>query len=192
MTDWILMMLKESGTVTKDNDAIVKYGLQKAESFLTDLLITFVSAAFFGIVVEGLIFWLALFAQRLYIGGFHAKSRMNCMIISWIVTLLSFLIIKTNISNTVLLYVMMAAVILIWVKAPVEAENKPLSLQETVIYRKIGRWIVGSCSAAALIARFINLNVIFKPLALAIIMTGLGITAALVLNHPKASNCRDQ
>ena len=49
MIDWILEILKESGAVGNNNETIVKYGLQKAGSFLLDLIITFICAAFFGI-----------------------------------------------------------------------------------------------------------------------------------------------
>ena len=47
MIDWILEILKESGAVGNNNETIVKYGLQKAGSFLLDLIITFICAAFF-------------------------------------------------------------------------------------------------------------------------------------------------
>ena len=90
MIDWILEILKESGAVGNNNETIVKYGLQKAGSFLLDLIITFICAAFFGIPIEGLVFWIVLFVQRMYIGGYHAKTQLRCLFISWIVTIISF------------------------------------------------------------------------------------------------------
>ena len=66
MIDWILEILKESGAVGNNNETIVKYGLQKAGSFLLDLIITFICAAFFGIPIEGLVFWIVLFVQNVY------------------------------------------------------------------------------------------------------------------------------
>ena len=104
MIDWILEILKESGAVGNNNETIVKYGLQKAGSFLLDLIITFICAAFFGIPIEGLVFWIVLFVQRMYIGGYHAKTQLRCLFISWIVTIISFWIIKMDMSDSCLLY----------------------------------------------------------------------------------------
>lgn len=191
MIDWILEILKESGAVGNNNEAIVKYGLQKAGSFSIDLLITVICAAFFRIPIEGVIFWIVLFVQRMYIGGYHAKTQTRCLFISWVVTIISFGIIKTDLSDLVLIYMMVLATIIIWLTAPVEAENKPLSDREKVLYRKIGKWIMGICFTVAVAAKSIRLYVIFKPLALATIITGMGIIFALVLKYQKAGNCRE-
>ena len=190
MIDWILEILKESGAVGNNNETIVKYGLQKAGSFLLDLIITFICAAFFGIPIEGVVFWIVLFVQRMYIGGYHAKTQLRCLFISWIVTIISFSIIKMDMSDRVLLYMMGVVTIIIWLAAPVEAENKPLSERERVLYRKIGKWMMGICFMVAVIAKSIHLYVIFKPLALATIGTGLRVIIALVLKYQKACNCR--
>lgn len=188
MTDWILGLLKESGAIKNGNETVVKYGLQKAVSFLTDLLITIVCAALFGIVLEGLIFWFTLFIQRMYMGGYHAKSQRNCLFISWIVTIISFFVIKTDTNDSVLLYTMGLSCILIWIKAPVEANNKPLSHQEIMVYQKVGRWMAGICFFITLLLRVINFKMIFKPLALATIMTGLGIIAAMAFKCKEVSD----
>ena len=171
---------RESGAVGNNNETIVKYGLQKAGSFLLDLIITFICAAFFGIPIEGLVFWIVLFVQRMYIGGYHAKTQLRCLFISWIVTIISFWIIKMDMSDRVLLYMMGVVTIIIWLAAPVEAENKPLSERERVLYRKIGKWMMGICFMVAVIAKSIHLYVIFKPLALATIGTGLGVIICLL------------
>ena len=73
---------------------------------MLDLIITFICAAFFGIPIEGVVFWIVLFVQRMYIGGYHAKTRLRCLFISWIVTIISFWIIKMDMSDRVLLYMM--------------------------------------------------------------------------------------
>lgn len=95
-----------------------------------------------------------------------------------------------DMSDRVLLYMMGVVTIIIWLAAPVEAENKPLSELERVLYRKIGKWMMGICFMVAVIAKSIHLCVIFKPLALATIGTGLGVIIALVLKYQKVGNCR--
>ena len=95
-----------------------------------------------------------------------------------------------DMSDRVLLYMMGVVTIIIWLAAPVEAENKPLSERERVLYRKIGKWMMGICFMVAVIAKSIHLYVIFKPLALPTNGTGLGVIIALVLKYQKAGNCR--
>ena len=85
---------------------------------MLDLIITFICAAFFGIPIEGLVFWIVLFVQRMYIGGYHAKTQLRCLFISWIVTIISFRIIKMDMSDRVLLYMMGVVTIIIWLAAP--------------------------------------------------------------------------
>ena len=60
-------------------------------------------------------------------------------------------------SDRVLLYMMGVVTIIIWLAAPVEAENKPLSERERVLYRKIGKWMMGICFMVAVIAKSIHL-----------------------------------
>ena len=92
---------------------------------------------FFRELFTTIVFTIAFKFLRSYAGGYHAKTRMECSLLSYAAVtgvLLAAKYISINTFISVVIW-MAAGVIILWL-APVEAKTKPLDETECIVYRK--------------------------------------------------------
>lgn len=106
-------------------------------------------------VVESIIYLLILMILRSYTGGYHATTSAKCNMLSIGCFVGSVVLSKGLVmldSKVVLGIILLAVEIIIFLKAPVEHENKPLSEKEKVQYRRYSIFLsLGICIAVVLL-----------------------------------------
>lgn len=93
----------------------------------------------FGCLTESVIYLLVLMVLRSYTGGYHASTSGKCNLMVIGFYLINIVLGKCLAKADSLLLVgviLLAVEVLIWKKAPVEHENKPLTDTEKVRYRR--------------------------------------------------------
>ena len=135
MINRVVELLKQEGLVNDGNDQIVKTGLQKLAHIISDIIFTVVCSCFLGDIVAGLVYGTGYGILRIYAGGYHAKSKMVCTVLTYLSILVSLLAIFYVPYNRYIIYFLLAVCICVIVcAAPVESENKPLSMLEKRIF----------------------------------------------------------
>lgn len=173
----IMAFVNRSEVINKDKQEIIKYGLEilllKFLFWLSTLIIGIIMGTFF----ECLIYISSFIFLRSYAGGYHANSRIRCFIQS-IITILSALTIlhvskNHSIVGLLLIVFSILSGIIIFCFAPIDSENKSLSKEENIIFKKKARLILIVEIIAVLVLFCFKLNAFSNSIMLAIITSGV-------------------
>lgn len=130
----IVNAIAQGSNLSKEDTVILRYGLKKIALLIGDTIFTIAVGWLLEIPALSIVFQIAFMFLRMYAGGYHSKTELKCTVHSAIVTVVSLVGIRMMVERSwwnSLLFVFAGAVIMLL--APVEAENKPLSLKEKKI-----------------------------------------------------------
>ncbi len=142
---------------SSDNEKeVYAYSIEVLLSLLINFTFLVIAAYILKKPTELVIFVIFFSGLRAYAGGYHAKSHIECFSISL------FIFIISAISNTylklygelILIIGILLSITVIFLFAPSESENKPLSKKEKIKYKKFSRIIVIILSMGALCLYF--------------------------------------
>ena len=135
----IIAQLNTSGAIEEEDREVYEYSLNillmGVFHTLTVLLIGFL----FGMFIESVVLFTSFFLARKFAGGFHAPKHWQCYLFT-IATVSGALLLARVIllQGDVFFYVALAVPgLIIFLLAPIEHPNKPLSAKEKKIYRLI-------------------------------------------------------
>lgn len=137
-----------NGTLKEDEKSVYQYGYTLLLEKMINTMVAFIICILTGRWIEVLLLLLCIIPLRSYAGGWHAKKFLNCSLISNAVILVG-ININLIIELKVYYYIFIEAIIfaIIVSIAPVQHNNKELSNNERVAYRKksIFIWAVECC-----------------------------------------------
>lgn len=156
------------------------YGYEVMISAISDLLITIIIGAIAGRLINAIIFFMIFVTVRVYTGGYHANTYIKCkfVFISIMICVLSLSVFYFDIFT--LFFIDLFFVMIVFLTAPTENENKPLSEDEKRKYSVISRIISLCWSAFALLIFSYN-----STLTVTIISTELFIGLLLAYGKVK-------
>lgn len=177
MTDRIFNMFEKAGLVNESNDMILRTGITKLENLLLDFLFASVLSGILGNALIGILFEVCYMALRIFAGGYHASTPRKCLWFTYgstcICMLLVFMMPLMNYIYAILILIFDG---IIFVKTPIQSENKPLCNMEKKVYHRNS-----VCISLAETALFLLLTVCQKPLyAKAVFMSMALVTAGLL------------
>lgn len=142
---------------SSDNEReIYAYSIEVLLSLFINLIILSFTAYVLKKPVELLIFIIFFSGLRSFAGGYHAKTHLECISLSFclfIISALSSIYLKEY-GKVILFLGVLFSLIMIFLLAPTETENKPLSERERKKYKKISRIIVIILSLLAICLYF--------------------------------------
>ncbi|MBN4069501.1 MAG: accessory regulator AgrB [Alkaliphilus sp.] len=143
MIDYLSNMLinkfKIQSIIQEEDEEVYFYGLQLLIATIIKIVGLIVIASILGFVVETIVFMVFYSSLRVQAGGFHASTFFKCLIITMIIISISLVIaylIPHNYASNMQLIILVIAILLVYLYAPVDTENKPLSKKEVLIYRR--------------------------------------------------------
>ena len=143
VTAHIADYLCENDIITTEDKEIVQYGLEAFVETLLGLLVTGLVGSIFTSPLNGLVLWLLVFPLRKYAGGYHAKTRSRCFLISVGMMLCAYVVFTTwELPMTVYISVTVITFGAIYCMAPVDTPNKLLNVLEQGVYRKHARIVL--------------------------------------------------
>lgn len=74
--------LAVQGIIAKKDTAVYRYGLEALYSSLLELLTILFLSFFVGNFLQTILFFAAFIPLRVYAGGYHAKTRLRCYLMS--------------------------------------------------------------------------------------------------------------
>ena len=138
----IVGQLCNAGIIGENEKELYKFGLE-------GLLFTFLNmgtALIIGIVMDAIlecvVFLMAFLPLRQYAGGYHAKTRVGCYFLSVTCIWVAMSILAYQEFKKYTLVIACAMVIVIFLLAPVENENRKLTFEEKMRYGKIAKLVL--------------------------------------------------
>lgn len=123
--------------IPENKAAIYQYGFVVGLQTMLEFLLIVATSLFLGLFYPCVIMTCVFIPIRIYGGGFHASTALRCSVATWLMHVVAFLYVKYVPARLeVQVGILFVSLILILWKAPVEAENKPLTPAERTKYRK--------------------------------------------------------
>ena len=146
LSDLIINRLSTRTDIDMDYQEIYAYALEKYIAGLINTIIFATVAFLFHIPLETVVFFAFYAPLRKYAGGIHARTRVQCTILSLIILMLLInaakLICRTEYWLLVAVITLLLAMILVFLFAPVDSEKRRLSEASKRHYRSLSRRII--------------------------------------------------
>lgn len=184
--------LIEDNVIEAENKEIILYGLQAITGNVMAFLVMLGIGACFGGAAESFILGCLIFPLRKNAGGYHAKTRVRCMMISAGILLLVFWsLYAAEWSMKVYMLIGSGFAVLIFLLAPIGNANKPLDLEELRVYRIRTRRILTVESAILFIAYIMQWRQLVKAAVMNFAIVGCALLAGkikLLMEQKKEQN----
>lgn len=138
----IILWLEVNNCISKGEEEIVRYGLEQGLSALVGMIVILLTGYVMGVFIQSCIFIVLFIPLRMYAGGYHASTRSGCALVSFVLVVLFFSIIRyCNFSMLLVAIIAIIEFLLLYFLIPVDG-NYPLELVEKQIYRRRGQVIL--------------------------------------------------
>ena len=185
--------LLTKGSITEDERELYIYGFFMLLSHLMYLVLACIFGLLFKCFIESIIFYVAFQFMRRYAGGYHAATETRCEILSTLSIIASIGIIKLSKIydfKTILLFITIASMVLIFFLCPLDTPEKPLSEKEFKYFRKISWIILLVISSIIIVSYFFKFNILFTPCCVSLILESVLLVAGKIkrVNQEKSVN----
>lgn len=176
------------GIIDRQDLAIYRYGLEML--FLSSLeIISVLSLAFIvGNFLETVIYFIAFIPIRIFAGGYHASTRLNCYFLSLFMYGIFTLLLKSILEEYQLIFSVSIAIIsllIIFLFAPIIHSNRYCEEVERAFYKKISRKIALVEIIMVFMCCFFDIKVLALIIALGLFSEILTLLAARILIYNK-------
>lgn len=150
------------GIISRSDQAIFTYGLNLSILMLLNVSTIIVLGIAFKMLINSTVFLVSFILVRSYSGGFHASGPKRCYIYSIFLLMITFYIMKfTQSYHSIWLIALVAAFIIIFRLAPVEAKNKALSITEKKAFGQKTKIILIALMTISMLCYLFDWNCIF-------------------------------
>ncbi len=144
INDKIWLQMKKTKELPEADRELYLFGFTQGIILLLNIITSLCIGIMMNMLLEVIIYMSCFIPLRIYAGGYHAKTQLRCYVMSSITTVIVMYlsnILQRN-SGLVEPIVNIISVCIIWSLAPVEDNNKMLSIEERLVYRKKVRSIL--------------------------------------------------
>lgn len=169
--------------ILDDEQELYKYGFFILFSQILYFIITITLGILCKAILESIIFYIAFQFIRRYAGGYHAATETRCEILSTLSIIASIGIIKLSKIydfKTILLFITLISMVLIFCFCPLDTPEKPLSEKEFKYFRKISWIILLVISSIIIVSYFFKFNILFTPCCVGLILESILLVAGKI------------
>lgn len=120
-----------------EDKEIYDYGFEMLFSTILGYIIVLLTAYIMNSILEGLIFLVSFIFLRNFSGGYHANTHVKCNLFLFLSALFVLFMSKVSIPYIYLILIYILLLAMIFEYAPIENENKPLTGEEKMKYKKV-------------------------------------------------------
>lgn len=173
----------EEGLISSEDKEVIQFGIESMEGNLAGVLLTFFVGILFGALGEAILFYIWFLPLRKSIGGFHADTKLKCLLTSAMALLVSFALF-TLFRYPNLLYLVFSGVFvcIIFIFAPVDNPGKKFDAPERSVYRRRSRIVLTVESLLFAVSYYNSWNVIIISLCMAFFVASISLLLGLVKN----------
>lgn len=187
LLDLTLVFIMNNTKLDNDNSEIIRYGLEvlfiKIIFSMCSLLIAFSLHRF----IECLFFLIVFSVIRTSAGGYHARTRIQCFVMSMLMIIINIGVINLVAHYISLYYILvpldLISVVAIWSLSPVDTENRPLDADEKIRFKKRTRILLCLELVSVIIMEILNLRIIVSELLLATIFIAVLLIMELIVKR---------
>lgn len=177
IADWLI----RCQVITEEDRELYEYAIYSIFLTISPLFLAIVFGYLFGAVWESILIILPFVAVRKFSGGYHAKKAGICLISSSLLLVLCIILSFCVKCNGRLLFVTILSAISLMHFSPIESENRLLSRDEQVYYKKITAVIVVSFVIVDLLLFLFH---IYMP----VVCISIGLILSAGLQYPCVLN----
>lgn len=183
LTEYLTNSLFREGIISEEDKEVVQYGLEGLLGNLLGIILIMAIGIGFGHILEAIFLWVFWFFLRKNAGGFHAKTKVGCLMISIGILMVSFILFAAY-EHTMIFYLLcgMSTGSIIWLMAPVDNSAKRLDLVEYKVYQRRSRIILILEEVLLLVALRCGIDEIMKSIVMALFV----VSISLVLGELKS------
>lgn len=134
-----------SQAIPREDVSLVSFGIVQGLRTLIEIIIMLLTGFVFRLYWQGVVILVVFIPLRIYAGGYHAKTPLQCAIKTWLLFLGVLLWLKFVPAYLWMQIVLLAGTaVCLWKFAPVQHVNKPLEEYEVLKYRKRAFIIFGA------------------------------------------------
>ena len=134
----ITSFLIENKEINQDDYEVYKYGFEVLIAFIVNIAIVLSIGLLFNKIFYSIAFLICYCPIRQFAGGYHANNYTKCLLIFILIFILTI-----NTSSNVDSQISTLSYTGIFILAPIEHRNNPLTLREIKKYKKISRILAG-------------------------------------------------
>lgn len=179
---WLTKWFIKNGYLQQEDYEAYVYCIDSLLAKIVFYISVGIVALFFDIIPITICYYVGFMAFRYTAGGYHAKTELGCMVLSWSVyALMMYALIRLNAaSETVIAIVAMSsmafALLVAWRHAPIDHFNKPVSMEKK---QRLRKYCLGFQSAFMILTMLL-LHQHYYNLAVSLAV-GSGVAALLLL-----------
>lgn len=186
---YISKILNENKIIDSKDEEVFKYGLEGFITAVLEILSVLIVSAILGNFINTIIFFIAFLPLRLYAGGYHAETRLNCYLVLLFVYY-CFILLTNYIANSYItvfeICSLVLTVITVMLASPIINANKKASKKEISFYREKSIKIMIIENIVILAGIFIvPRNTMFFSFSLGQLAVTLSMVVAIVKNRIK-------
>lgn len=183
MSERICNLLIKGEIISSEDYALYEYGLEQGFSLLLNIITTIVVGVFFGMLPYGVLFLLTYAPLRSYAGGYHAKTRFRCYVLSTAIIVLALIGIKYLVLTKVIcLLILIVTGFIIALFAPVQDSNRPLNDKEIIKFTRKAREILFAEIIICFVSLFFNIAIVYKSIVFSLITLSIMLIMGKVKN----------
>lgn len=180
ISDAIADTLWTQGVIQKEDIDICRYGLDVFISSALEIASILMIAVFVGTFFESVLFFTAFVPLRVYVGGYHANTKLKCYLISlgvYGVFTVIMNILPQGAYSAVSLTITIFSLIMVLIAAPVIHQNKTVHEIEKKHYRKLSIWI---CAVETIIILLLTAVFPKSPYIVSLAMGQVAVTFSMI------------
>lgn len=134
----------ENGVIEEKERELYVFGIQTMAILLLNILTALLIGCLFHLFMPAVVYLAAFAVLRTYGGGYHAGNYVRCYVLSCISICIVFSLLQRQGQwfLPVTLLLLIAAILMIWIKAPLADKNRPLNEEQRQKARKKTRRIL--------------------------------------------------
>ena len=179
----VVRSLIKNDAIEMEKAEVYQYGFEILFSSIITFLIAVLSGILLHCFAASMLFFIIFATFRQICGGYHAKHYWSCNLLFLGVinaVLVVYRFFPTDRFTTMHYIFLLVSLLIICIYAPVENENKPLSAEQVLLFRKISRIIVISLTMISCL-----INIFHNPYVKLIDSTLLAISISILVSGLK-------
>lgn len=191
ISELITNKLIANDIISEGDFELYHYGLFIMMSDALLFIFTLILGIAFGIVLSSFVFFAIFFIIRRFAGGFHAKTELQCQIISLLCMVISLISIKyffNIVDEKCLLIIQLICTLVLPIISPADTPQKPLSKSEKKKFKKIITFIDYGIFMINFIFIYYKVKIITSPIICAFVLETILVVLGKLFNQHLAEN----
>lgn len=183
LTEYLTNSFSREGIISEEDKEIVQFGLESLLGNLLGIVLILTIGICFGHVWEAIFLWIFWFLLRKNAGGFHAETKIGCLLISTVILILSFLMFTLfRLGKTFYGMCVFFNSWIIWLMAPVDNSKKQLELIEYKVYQNRSRIILIAEDIIWGVGAYLKIEVMMRSVAMALFIVSISLVLGKIKN----------